>query len=222
MERRSERGDAGVAVRYFTRVSRSQVSSPIPFLPTERKGNVFTGVHLSTGRAGVWWKWGVVKGGCRGMQEADVVKEGVRDIHPSPTAWGWHPLVATNTTVSTHLTRIHSCSKKKLVDLVSSFCGATDGPVLDFSWCCFIWVSKPEWAALLTLGGGVHVAMILMLGSESFTRSIAMCTERFRYGYHNVDGRHLWSSKMPPVNVTVTVAESLSVNSVACLPPEQS
>ena len=29
--------------------------------------------------------------------------------------------------------------------------GATDNPVLDF-WWCHIWVSKPEWEALFTLG----------------------------------------------------------------------
>ena len=31
------------------------------------------------------------------------------------------------------------------------FCGATDNPVLDF-WWCLLWDSKPEWAALFTLG----------------------------------------------------------------------
>ena len=35
-----------------------------------------------------------------------------------------------------------------------SFCGATDTPVLDF-WWHLLWVSKPEWAALFTLGGGM-------------------------------------------------------------------
>ena len=36
-----------------------------------------------------------------------------------------------------------------------SFCGATDTPVLDI-WCHFLWLSKPEWAALFTLGGDIH------------------------------------------------------------------
>ena len=35
-----------------------------------------------------------------------------------------------------------------------SFYEATDTPPLDF-WWCLLWVSKPEWAALFTLGGGV-------------------------------------------------------------------
>ena len=35
-----------------------------------------------------------------------------------------------------------------------SFYGATDTPVLDF-WWCLLWVSKPKWAALFTLGRGI-------------------------------------------------------------------
>ena len=35
-----------------------------------------------------------------------------------------------------------------------SFYGSTDTPVLDF-WWCLLWVSKPERAALFTLGGGI-------------------------------------------------------------------
>ena len=38
---------------------------------------------------------------------------------------------------------------------MSPFCGATDTRILDFWW--HLWISKPEWAALFTLGGGVHV-----------------------------------------------------------------
>ena len=34
------------------------------------------------------------------------------------------------------------------------FCGANDSHVLDF-WWCFLWVSKPEWAILFTLGRGI-------------------------------------------------------------------
>ena len=41
---------------------------------------------------------------------------------------------------------------------MSPFCGATDTPVLDF-WWCLLWVSKPEWAALFALDGGVHVSL---------------------------------------------------------------
>ena len=52
---------------------------------------------------------------------------------------------------------------KKLEDM-SNFCGATDTPVLDFWWCLF-WVSKPAWAALFTLGRGVHVTHFLRFTS---------------------------------------------------------
>ena len=38
---------------------------------------------------------------------------------------------------------------------MSHFCGDTDTPVLDF-WWHLLWVSKPEWAALFKLGGGIH------------------------------------------------------------------
>ena len=31
-------------------------------------------------------------------------------------------------------------------------------------------------------------------------------TKQFHYGHRNIDRRHLWSSKVPPVNVIVTVA----------------
>ena len=44
----------------------------------------------------------------------------------------------------------------KILEDISPFCGATDTPVLDFSWR-LLWVSKPEWAALFTLGRGVRV-----------------------------------------------------------------
>ena len=37
-----------------------------------------------------------------------------------------------------------------------SFSEAINTPVLDF-WWCLLWVSKPEWAALFALGGGVCV-----------------------------------------------------------------
>ena len=39
-----------------------------------------------------------------------------------------------------------------------SIFGATDTPVLDF-WEHLLWVSKPEWATLFTLGGGVRVLL---------------------------------------------------------------
>ena len=46
---------------------------------------------------------------------------------------------------------------------MSPFCGATDTPVLDFSH--LILVSKPEWAALFMLDGGVHVTHSLRFTS---------------------------------------------------------
>ena len=39
---------------------------------------------------------------------------------------------------------------------MSPFCGATNTPVLDF-WWRLLWVSKPEWAVLFTLGRGICV-----------------------------------------------------------------
>ena len=47
---------------------------------------------------------------------------------------------------------------------MSPFCGATDTPVLDF-WLRLLWVSKPEWAALFILGGGIHVTHSLRFTS---------------------------------------------------------
>ena len=48
---------------------------------------------------------------------------------------------------------------KKLED-ISPFCGATDTPVLDF-WWNLLWVSKPEEAALFTLGRGIWITYYL-------------------------------------------------------------
>ena len=49
----------------------------------------------------------------------------------------------------------------KFLEDISPFCGANDIPVLE----CLIWVSKPEWAALLALGGIVHVTCSLRFTS---------------------------------------------------------
>ena len=40
------------------------------------------------------------------------------------------------------------------------FCEDTDTPFLNF-WSRLLWVLKPEWAALFTLGGGVRVTSVL-------------------------------------------------------------
>ena len=65
---------------------------------------------------------------------------------------------------------------------MSPFCGATDTPVLDF-WWHLLWVSKPEWAALFALGGGIHVTRSLKftsivdtcwpLGSQHGSRAVS-------------------------------------------------
>ena len=47
---------------------------------------------------------------------------------------------------------------------MSPFFGATDTPVLDF-WGCPLWVSRSEWAALFTLGRGIHVTHSLRFTS---------------------------------------------------------
>ena len=44
----------------------------------------------------------------------------------------------------------------KILANTSPFCGGTDASVLDFWWCC-LWVSKPKWAALFMLSGGICV-----------------------------------------------------------------
>ena len=62
---------------------------------------------------------------------------------------------------------------------------------------------------------GVDHHYFMVYGENVFLMFLlrSIHTERFRYGHRNIDGRHLWRSKVvPPVNVTVTVAKSLSVN----------
>ena len=44
----------------------------------------------------------------------------------------------------------------KVLEDISPFCGAIDTPVWDL-WWQFLWISKPEWAALFALGGGIDL-----------------------------------------------------------------
>ena len=53
--------------------------------------------------------------------------------------------------------------KKNLED-ISPFSGATNTPVLAF-WWCLLWVSKPEWTALIMLDGGTCVTHSLSFTS---------------------------------------------------------
>ena len=53
--------------------------------------------------------------------------------------------------------RLVKCSNfLQFLEDISPFCATTDTHFFDF-WWCLLWASKPEWAALFTLGGGVHV-----------------------------------------------------------------
>ena len=45
-----------------------------------------------------------------------------------------------------------------------SFYGANNTPVLDF-WWCLLWVSKPEWATLFTIGRGIRDVSSLIFTS---------------------------------------------------------
>ena len=47
---------------------------------------------------------------------------------------------------------------KKYLEDISPFCRVTDTPVLDF-WWHLLWISKPEWAPLFTLGNGICVTV---------------------------------------------------------------
>ena len=51
----------------------------------------------------------------------------------------------------------------------SPSCAAIDTPVLDF-WLSFLWLSKPEWAALFTLGGGACIDGKKQRGIASYVR----------------------------------------------------
>ena len=53
-----------------------------------------------------------------------------------------------------------------------SIYGATDAPVSDF-WWCLLWVSKPEWEALATLGRGIHDIRIEFSELSEFRESEA-------------------------------------------------
>ena len=56
-----------------------------------------------------------------------------------------------------------------------SFYGVTDTPDLDF-WWCLLWVSKPDWAALFTLGRGIHDACSLRFISGVIPADLLMAS----------------------------------------------
>ena len=74
---------------------------------------------------------------------------GVSGRHPL----GRHPLGRRPLQQMVHI--LLECILVFLILVDTSFCGATDTPVSDF-WWYFLWISKPEWAALFTLSGGAH------------------------------------------------------------------
>ena len=67
---------------------------------------------------------------------------------------------------------------------MSPFCGATDTPV-QFWWLLF-WISKPVWAALFALGGGIHVTCFLRFTSSATPTNLlaaSMAAEPFHPSY---------------------------------------
>ena len=77
----------------------------------------------------------------------------------------------------------------KIFGVHKSFCGATDISVLDF-WWHLLRVSKPEWAVLFLLGGGVCVTHYLRFTSGATPDNLlltSMVTEPFSVKwYHSV------------------------------------
>ena len=63
-----------------------------------------------------------------------------------------HTKAEAKTNILFHICHYICCNfLKKNLEEISLFCGATDTPVLDF-WWRLLWVSKSEWAALISLG----------------------------------------------------------------------
>ena len=63
--------------------------------------------------------------------------------------------------------------------------GATDTSVLDF-WWCLLWVSKPEWSALFTLGWDIHATCSLRFTSGVTPADLlvaSMAAELFSFTY---------------------------------------
>ena len=81
---------------------------------------------------------------------------------------------------------------------ISPFVRVTDTPVLDF-WWCLLWVLKPEWAALFTLSGGIHV-----VHSPRFTLWCNTCWPLGILFYIPVN-RHWWISKLGSIMPLLTV-----------------
>ena len=79
----------------------------------------------------------------------------IRPVKAARVRWTWSSAASRNTRPATWVTgpSIHAfmCDFfPKFLEDISPFCGVTDNPVLDF-WWHLLWVSKPEWAALLAL-----------------------------------------------------------------------
>ena len=82
----------------------------------------------------------------------------------------------------------------KNLEGISPFCGATDTPVLDF-WWHVLWVWKPEWAALPTLGRGICVACSLRFTSGATPAEIlgaSMAAELISSMYHTCKQGLVW------------------------------
>ena len=73
-----------------------------------------------------------------------------------------------------------------------SFCGATDTPILDF-WWCLPWVSKPEQAALFTLGRGIHVKHSLRFTFSVTPANLLVSTTYLQAGIGGIQNRDLLS-----------------------------
>ena len=66
-----------------------------------------------------------------------------------------------------------------------SFYGVTDTPVLNF-WWHVLWVSKPEWAALFAIDGGVHVTHSLRFTTGAIPTKLlvaSVAVELFSFTY---------------------------------------
>ena len=110
-----------------------------------REGNVFAGICLSTG-------------GDNGEETSPPPPRGQEANTHSPI---WP-------TGGQYASYWNAYLLKKNLKDISPFCEVTDTPVLDL-WCCLLWGSKPEWAALFMLDRGICVVCSLTFTSGATT-----------------------------------------------------
>ena len=99
---------------------------------------------------------------------------------------------------------------------MSPFCGATDTLVLDF-WWHLLWVSKPEWTALLEFSGGVCVMLHIPWDSPLVRHPLTPWRPAWQPSHlFHIPARHWWESKPGAIMTPLTVWDQADALTSQC------